>query len=121
MRLPCPLPPTRLTLRYKDGYIVYMKTTIDIPDGLYRRVKSKSAMEGLPVREVVIGLVSAWLDESAATRSNSECPPAVVVKEPPPSWFGSLRTYAPNANGRFDMTTVRRSIARGRQRGETDP
>jgi len=39
-----------------------MKTSIDLPDDLYRRVKSKSALEGLPVREVATALFSAWVD-----------------------------------------------------------
>ena len=39
-----------------------MKTSIDLPDDLYRRVKSKSALEGLAVREVATALFAAWVD-----------------------------------------------------------
>lgn len=39
-----------------------MKTSIDLPDDLYRRVKSKCALEGLAVREVATALFAAWVD-----------------------------------------------------------
>ena len=42
-----------------------MKTSIDLPDDLYRRVKSKSALEGKAVREVATALFTAYADESA--------------------------------------------------------
>lgn len=38
-----------------------MKTTLDLPDDLYRSVKAKSALEGRPVREVTIELYRQWL------------------------------------------------------------
>ena len=41
-----------------------MKATIDVPDGLYRRVKARSALEGLSVRDVTVLLFERWLDES---------------------------------------------------------
>ena len=41
-----------------------MKATIDVPDGLYRRVKARSALEGRSVREVTVLLFERWLDES---------------------------------------------------------
>lgn len=40
-----------------------MKATIDIPDALYRRVKAKSALRGLSIREVTTDLYEAWLAE----------------------------------------------------------
>ena len=43
-----------------------MKTSIDLPDDLYRRVKSKSALEGLAVREVATALFAAWVDGRVA-------------------------------------------------------
>lgn len=41
-----------------------MKTTIDIPDELYRRVKAKSALEGKRIRDLTIELYQRWLAES---------------------------------------------------------
>jgi hypothetical protein len=37
-----------------------MKTSIDLPDDLYRQVKAKSALEGKTVREVATALFSAY-------------------------------------------------------------
>lgn len=39
-----------------------MKTSLDLPDDLYRRVKSKSALQGRAVREVATALFTAWVD-----------------------------------------------------------
>ncbi len=39
-----------------------MKTTIEIPDGLYRRVKVKSAQSGRPVCDITCALYLQWID-----------------------------------------------------------
>ncbi len=49
-----------------------MKTTIDIPDELYRKVKAKSALEGRRIREVTIELFSRWLREKEGVESKEE-------------------------------------------------
>jgi hypothetical protein len=41
-----------------------MKTTMEIPDELYRKLKARSAARGMTVREVVVGLVQEWLKGS---------------------------------------------------------
>jgi hypothetical protein len=41
-----------------------MKATIDVPDGLYRRVKARSALEGRSVRDVTVVLFERWLAEA---------------------------------------------------------
>ena len=41
-----------------------MKATIDVPDGLYRRVKARSALEGRSIRDVTVLLFERWLEES---------------------------------------------------------
>lgn len=38
-----------------------MKATIDIPDDLYRQVKSEAALRGLTIREVTTELYRRWL------------------------------------------------------------
>ncbi|MNC99110.1 Antitoxin VapB41 [compost metagenome] len=38
-----------------------MKTTLDLPDALYRQVKSKAATEGRSVRDVTIELFKGWV------------------------------------------------------------
>jgi hypothetical protein len=87
-----------------------MKATIEIPDDLYRRVKAKSALAGQPVREVVMSLFQGWLAEEDAAPTDK---PGLIPGQPVPAWFGALRRYAQRVN-RHDLTSVRRSIAKGR-------
>lgn len=42
-----------------------MKTTLDLPDALYRQVKAKAASDGRSVRDVTIELFKLWLAGSA--------------------------------------------------------
>ena len=42
-----------------------MKTTIDIPDELYRRLKAAAALRGRRIRDVTIELYERWLAEQA--------------------------------------------------------
>ncbi len=50
-----------------------MKTTISVPDDLYRRLKAKSALEGRAVRGVTIELYRRWLrEERGVERSPRE-------------------------------------------------
>jgi len=55
-----------------------MKTSLDLPDDLYRRVKARSAMEGRAVREVATELLAAWVDSAPAT--DAPTPSAKVVR-----------------------------------------
>ena len=91
--------------------MVYMKATIDIPDDLYRRVKAKSALEGLAVREVAVTLFSTWIGETPSGAAHSKETAGGVAT---PTWFGSARRYA-EAVVRHDMTSIRHSIAAGRR------
>jgi hypothetical protein len=43
-----------------------MKATIEVPDELYRRVKSQSALLGRSVREVTVELYQRWLGDQPA-------------------------------------------------------
>lgn len=90
-----------------------MKATIEIPDNLYRRVKSKSALEGHTVREVAIQLFSQWADgvTSAAPAGVSE--KQAPLKKSVPVWFGRVNRYAKKAQGGHTIETVRESISRG--------
>ena len=51
-----------------------MRTTIDLPDTLYRELKAKAALEGLPMKDLVRrlverGLVAAPIGQASAHRS----------------------------------------------------
>lgn len=42
-----------------------MRTTLDIPDELYRSLKARAAMQGRTVREVAVNLFSNWVAEES--------------------------------------------------------
>jgi hypothetical protein len=52
-----------LTTTRQYSKLAPVKATFQIPDELYRRVKSETAREGRSVREVTIGLFERWLRE----------------------------------------------------------
>lgn len=91
-----------------------MKTTIDIPEDIYRKVKAKSALEGRPVRDVVTTLFSAWVERRDMPSERVETNMKKTDNQSLPPWFASLRKYAHNAKGRYGMDAVRQSIAKGR-------
>jgi len=94
------------------GYIALMKATLDIPDVLYRQVKAKSAMEGLPIRLVAIELFSSWVNATAVTTSHQAIETANKSVSLPP-WFGIAKPYALKVK-QHDMEAVRSSIAQPR-------
>jgi hypothetical protein len=66
-----------------------MKATLDIPDGLYRQVKAKSALLGKPVREVTIELYERWLAER----------PSVRAAQSPEAWLSDWLSLSDAAIG----------------------
>ena len=67
-----------------------MKATLEIQDDLYRRVKARSALEGVPLRAVAEKLFRKWLDapdlfapkEVEADRSKEVPAPWLAVTQP---------------------------------------
>ncbi len=55
-----------------------MKTTMEIPDPVYRRLKAQSAARGLPVRQVLLQLIEQWLSSSEFPTDTAENPSASV-------------------------------------------
>ena len=55
---------------------VFMRTTLDLPDPLMRRVKIKAAAEGKKLKEIMAELIEAGLDKDQpqATLSEGESP-----------------------------------------------
>ena len=51
-----------------------MRTTIDIPDPMYKELKSKAATEGLTVKMIILTSVEQILENSAARRSRIKLP-----------------------------------------------
>lgn len=51
-----------------------MKTSLDLPDELYRQVKARSALEGRTVREVATALFAAWVAGDVEVHNSSASP-----------------------------------------------
>ncbi len=83
-----------------------MRTTLDIPDTMYRRIKTRTAQEGITVRAITLVLYSQWLGDeprAEAMRQHRSRRPKT------PSWFGSVKV---DPNLPHDMASIRESIAR---------
>ena len=93
-----------------------MKATLQIPDEMYRRVKAKSALNGMTVRAVTIALYSNWLQGGelpfgAQAAADSAAEPAELP------FFGCGRKFVrKNAEGAQDMAAIRGAISAGRRR-----
>jgi len=59
-----------------------MRTTVDIPDALYRRLKSKAAEEGRSVKQLILRGVEAEMRVVRRTRSRFVSSPIVPSKNP---------------------------------------
>ena len=71
-----------------------MKTSLDLPDDLYRQVKSKSALEGRAVREVATALFAAWVDG----RVSADDLAAPHITDPWPAWLVQWRELTKQIN-----------------------
>jgi hypothetical protein len=56
-----------------------MRTTVDIPDPLYRQLKARAALEGTTIKKVLMGLVQREL--AGRTRGHSVSFPLIRGKE----------------------------------------
>ena len=62
-----------------------MRTTLELPDTLYRQIKARAALEGLPVKALVSDLLQRGLTATvAAAPSVRSTPPTIEVKQPYP-------------------------------------
>ena len=58
-----------------------MRTTIDLPDNLYRSLKSRAALSGTTLRELIRGLIEQGLrqkNEPPATQRKRPLPPVII-------------------------------------------
>lgn len=87
-----------------------MRTTLDIPDALYRQVRSRSALEGLTLRSVTITLYSDWLAGSGWRQGPTPRESAKNAALPP--WAGLCASAVTrNADGPHDMASIRKSVS----------
>ena len=47
-----------------------MRTTVDIPDGVFRRAKARAAMEGIKLKELITRFLENGLRQPISTRHN---------------------------------------------------
>lgn len=57
-----------MTVSHKYGNMGIMKTTLEIPDRIFRRAKSKAAERGIPLRQFVTEAVEDKLKTDPAAR-----------------------------------------------------
>ena len=82
---------------------------MDIPDSLYRRVRSRTALEGTTLRSVTITLYADWL--SRPTRNEPSSENGQRVESPLPPWAGlCAASITKNADSPHDMESIRCSI-----------
>ena len=82
-----------------------MRTTLDIPDTMYRRIKTRTAQEGSTVRAITLVLYSQWLGDEPKPPTSRR---GATRKRRAPSWFGSVKVEEGLPH---DMESIRKSIA----------
>ena len=82
-----------------------MRTTLDIPDTMYRRIKTRTAQEGCTVRAITLMLYSQWLGDEPKAKASCR---GATRKRRAPSWFGSVKVEEDLSH---DMESIRKSIA----------
>lgn len=67
---------------------VFMRTTVDIPDSVYRQLKLRAATEGTTIREIVLEGVAIRLRNGEETPKRKRGPRFPVIRSKNP---GSLK------------------------------
>ena len=61
-----------------------MRTTLDIPDELYRSLKVRAALSGVPLRDVITQLLHLGLRSVSPRRAHDAGPPALAASRRDP-------------------------------------
>ncbi|ROZ69027.1 hypothetical protein EEB15_24380 [Ramlibacter sp. WS9] len=72
-----------------------MRTSLDLPDALYRHLKARAAMESTSLRDLVVSLIERGLDE-----------PGPRIGDQPPA-LPSVRLGAPLALASQELSNAR--------------
>lgn len=86
-----------------------MRTTMDIPDDLYRSLKARAALEGRTVREVAVNLFREWVGQEGEV----EPVPAPLPSPPAPP--------APPTDDRQAWLTRWQALGEEMKRQDADP
>lgn len=70
-----------------------MRTTIDIPDGLYRRLKARAAKEGKPAKALILKGVEQVLNGDSAGTGHRLKLPLIRSKRPGTLYLDNARIY----------------------------
>ena len=92
-----------------------MKTTLDIPDELYRRFKMKTTQNGETVRNATLAFITSYVNGRAVGIDSNGIPSEPSKKHNAsdlPAWAGLAAPYIrKNLDGPHDMESIRRSIS----------
>ena len=106
--------PPPLTSPIKQYIMLSMKTTLDIPDALYRRFKMKTAMNGETVRNATLAFITSYVNGRAVGLDSNGVPSKESDLELP-AWAGLAAPYIrEHLDGPHDMASIRRSMAKAR-------
>jgi hypothetical protein len=72
----------RFTIDHKYGTIASMRTTVDIPDPVYRRLKIRAANEGSSAKELILRGVKHVLKERPRKRGRRVKLPLIHSTQP---------------------------------------
>ena len=92
-----------------------MKTTLEIPDALYRRVKSKSSLEGRPIRSLTQRLYELWLDGRVCL-DDAECANPDGIAERKLKWERETAALAERIGRKCDGTRLGRDLLKDDRR-----
>ena len=107
-----------MTSAIKQYIMLSMKTTLDIPDALYRRFKMKTAMNGETVRNATLAFITSYVNGRAVGLGSNGVPLGRDEKDSGlelPAWAGLAAPYIrEHLDGPHDMASIRRSMAKAR-------
>jgi hypothetical protein len=70
-----------------------MRTTIDIPDAMYRRLKARAAAEGKPAKTLILQGVEQVLKAETAPTQRKLKVPVIASKRPGSMYLDNARIY----------------------------
>jgi hypothetical protein len=70
-----------------------MRTTIDIPDGMYRQIKARAAREGRSVKALILDAVAQVIAPKRATGGQRVTLPLIPSKRPGTMRLDNARIY----------------------------
>ncbi len=91
-----------------------MKTTLEIPDRLFKRVKAKAALEGVKMKDVVANALTGYLAESRPRGSGKAepCPFPLIQGEGGPLLAQMDNETVARLEAEDDLARYGRSLGR---------